>query len=120
MIDVRCNPIARCYGFHKTTTQRLCNDLGIEYLHFPSLGVPLTWRSNLSDGSSYEALLERYNRDILPENSADLDRVAALLADAPSALMCMEADNRCCHRSQLAVNLARRTRLPIRELRECP
>lgn len=119
LIDVRCNPVARRYGFHKTTANRLCTDVDIDYVHVPSLGIPSSWRSDLSDKESYEALFSRYDRDILPQNSLDVDRVAALVTEKPSALMCMEANHRCCHRSHLATEVARRVQLPIRELRQC-
>ena len=56
LVDVRCNPIARRYGFHRSTLMGLCADLGIEYVHVASLGVPSAWRVNLSDSESGESL----------------------------------------------------------------
>jgi len=118
LIDVRSNPIARRYGFHKSTICKLCNDVGIEYIHFASLGIPSAWRTELTDSASYERLFERYQKEILPRHSGAIDSVGQLLAELPSALMCMEADHLCCHRSRLAAEVAQRTSLPIRELRE--
>lgn len=118
LIDVRCNPIARRYGFHKSTMAKLCNDVGLSYEHFPVLGVPSGWRADLADASAYERLFERYKVEILPRHTSAIDRVSGLVAELPSALMCMEADHRSCHRSRLAVEVADRTSLQIRELRE--
>jgi len=118
LIDVRCNPIARRYGFHKATLCRLCNDVGIEYIHFASLGIPSAWRTDLSDRSSYQRLFERYEREILPKQRSAIDKVAGLVATMPSALMCMEADHDCCHRSRLGAEVSRGTSLPVIELRE--
>ena len=118
LIDVRCNPIARRYGFHKSTLNRLCGDVGIEYIHFAPLGVPSTWRANLSDHLSYERLFERYEREILPKQHLAVEKVACLVAQKPSALMCMEADHKSCHRSRLGAEVSRRTSLPVIELRE--
>src|SRR5260370_3020300 len=118
LIDVRCNPIARRYGFHKATLCRLCNDVGIEYAHFASLGVPSAWRTDLSDQSSYQQLFERYENEILPKQRAAVERVGDLVAGMPSALMCMEAAHDCCHRSRLGAEGSRRTSLPVVELRE--
>jgi uncharacterized protein (DUF488 family) len=118
LIDVRCNPIARRYGFHKATLLRLCNDVGIEYLHFASLGVPSAWRTELSDHSSYERLFVRYEKEVLPQNLPAFEKVIELVVDMPSALMCMEANHDCCHRSRLGAAISRRTSLPRRELRE--
>jgi uncharacterized protein (DUF488 family) len=118
LIDVRCNPIARRYGFHKETLRRLSADVDIEYVHLPSLGVPSAWRENLSDEGSYARLFERYEKEILPAQEVAVDKAAALISVMPSALMCMEADHCCCHRSRLGAEIARRTSLPVKELRE--
>lgn len=117
LIDVRRNPIARRYGFHKSTLKRLCEDLALEYVHVPSLGVPSAWRADLEDQSSYERLFERYEREILPREGAAIDRVAQLVAGTASALMCMEADHHRCHRSRLGIVVSRLTSLPLKELR---
>lgn len=117
LVDVRCNPIARRYGFHKSTLQRLCQGLDIQYVHFPSLGIPSAWRSSLTDQTSYEQLFVRYERDILPKQGHAVDDVAKLIEETPSALMCMEAEHECCHRSRLGAAVALKTSLPVKELR---
>lgn len=118
LIDVRCNPIARRYGFHKETLRRLCADVDIEYLHMAALGVPSTWRADLSDEASYARLFERYDNEILPAQAMAVDKAGALISEMPSALMCMEAKHHSCHRSRLGAEIARRTSLPVKELRE--
>lgn len=118
LIDIRCNPIARRYGFHKATLCRLCDDIGIEYIHFAALGVPSAWRTDLSDRSSYERLFERYDKEILPKQRSAVEKVASLVVNMPSALMCMEATHDCCHRSRLGAEVSRQTSLPVIELRE--
>lgn len=117
LIDVRCNPIARRYGFHKATLCRLCNDVGIDYVHFASLGIPSAWRADLCDQASYDRLFERYTNEILPKQYAAIDSVVRLMVERPSALMCMEADHHSCHRSRLGAEVSRRTSLPVKELR---
>jgi len=118
LVDVRCNPIARRYGFHKATLCRLCNDVGIEYVHFPSLGIPSAWRAFLSDQLSYDRLFERYTKEILPKQRTAIAEVAKLMVNQATALMCMEADHRSCHRSRLGFEISSQTSLPVRELRE--
>jgi len=118
LIDVRCNPIARRYGFHKSTLLRLCSGLGIDYVHFASLGVPSAWREELSDQSSYERVFSRYEKEILPRQHGAIAKVVNLTTRSASALLCMEADHNYCHRSRLGAEVARQTSLPIRELRE--
>lgn len=117
LIDVRCNPIARRYGFHKSTLKRLCEDVDIEYMHIPTLGIPSKWRTDLDDLASYQRLFVRYEQEILPMQQASVANVAKLQIEKPSALMCMEADHTCCHRSRLAALVSRQTELQVMELR---
>jgi len=117
LIDVRCNPIARRYGFHKSTLKRLCDDVGIEYLHVPTLGIPSAWRADLDDRESYERLFVRYEEEILPAQATSVAEVGRLVREKPSAFMCMEADHTSCHRSRLAAMVSSQTGLPIQELR---
>jgi uncharacterized protein (DUF488 family) len=117
LIDVRRNPIARRYGFHRVTLCRLCKDVGIDYAHFPSLGVPSAWRSDLSDDSSYERLFERYMNEIVPRQLTVIDEISRMVKEMPSALMCMEAQHDRCHRSRLSQVVSRQSSLPVTELR---
>jgi|CXWL01.1.fsa_nt_gi uncharacterized protein (DUF488 family) len=116
LVDVRNNPVSRRYGFHKSTLLRLCTYLGIEYRHFPELGVPAESRTCLDVPSDYQALFDRYRRDMLPRQAATVQKAAEILVTRPSVLVCMEADPECCHRSHLATALAKLTGLPIKHL----
>ena len=117
LIDVRCNPIARRFGFHKSTMERHCQDLAIQYTHVPELGIPSSKRTDLNDPKSYGRLFDYYERAILPVNQDSLRTVSSLISSGPSALMCMEADANCCHRTRLAAAVAKITNLPVKELR---
>jgi len=117
LIDVRANPVARRYGFHRQTLNRLCGNVGLAYIHAPALGVPSSWRQDLGDMASYERLFRRYDKEILPTNEDALATLRESIANTPSVLMCREADPRCCHRSRLALALGKATGLPILELR---
>lgn len=116
LIDVRSNPIARRYGFHKSTLALLCPRVGVEYVHVPELGVPSAWRADLSSQEAYSSLFARYENEILPEAEQAMIRLELMTREKGSALMCMEADPTCCHRTTLAAALAKRTGLPVREL----
>ena len=116
VIDVRSNPVARRYGFHKRTLARLSGNVQIEYVHFPELGIPSDLRHGLETADQYEALFSRYEADILPRENKAVTRVAALMKERPTVLMCMEADPARCHRSRLATAVARVTALPVRHL----
>ncbi|MCC6862996.1 MAG: DUF488 domain-containing protein [Bryobacterales bacterium] len=116
LIDVRCNPVARRFGFHKSTLQRVCTALGIEYVHIPNLGVPSDRRQDLGDEGSYSKLFDWYESELNKSKKAAVVHAVALMKSKPSALMCREADPACCHRTRLAKHVAALTGLPVVEL----
>ena len=118
LVDVRRNPVARRFGFHRSTLERHCQDVGLIYQHFPELGIPSSWRTELDCMAAYERLFEKYEGEVLPAQTHAIEAVSALVKEVPSALMCMEADCRCCHRTRLARIVAVETGLPVQELRE--
>jgi uncharacterized protein (DUF488 family) len=46
LTDVRRNPISRKWGFAKNTLAGLCDKVGIDYMHFPELGISSAQRMN--------------------------------------------------------------------------
>jgi uncharacterized protein (DUF488 family) len=122
LIDVRHNPIARRYGFHKSTLDRLCGKLGIEYRHTPELGIPSAERQSLVGGGAMERalLFETYDRTTLTTQTAAIAAVAALVKEKASVLVCMEARACDCHRSHLAKAVAALTGLSIKHLEFTP
>ncbi|MBP0026530.1 MAG: DUF488 domain-containing protein [Roseofilum sp. SID2] len=116
LIDVRYNPIARRYGFHKSTLQKLCHSLDIDYQHLPGLGIPGAARKNLNSSDRYQSLFEGY-RSNLCNCPDDIETVISLLTSQPSVLVCMEANPECCHRNILAQYIAGIINLPIEHLR---
>lgn len=116
LIDVRCNPVARRFGFHKSTMERHCRDVAIQYTHVPELGIPSNKRTDLDDQKSYNRLFDYYEEKILPAHEESVDMVSSLMREEPSVLMCMEADAKCCHRTRLAAAIAKDTDLPVKGL----
>ena len=116
IIDVRNNPVARRYGFHKSTLTRLADRVAIQYVHVPELGIPSVLRRNLCSREDYDALFDKYISETLAREANAIDRVAKLMADKASVLVCMEADPASCHRSRLAETVSQKTGLPIRDL----
>ncbi|MHC5055200.1 MAG: DUF488 domain-containing protein [Planctomycetota bacterium] len=116
IVDVRRNPVARRYGFHGSTLARLCGKLGLDYRHFPELGVPSDERRGLSTKADYEVLLGRYEVTTLQREADAVREVGRLAAEEPSVLVCSEADPSRCHRSRLAEAASRLTGLPVRHL----
>jgi uncharacterized protein (DUF488 family) len=113
LIDVRRNPIARRYGFHRSTLARLSERLDIGYTHVPELGIASAERRQLVTAEDYATLFRRYESTTLKTERLAIDEISALAADRPSVVVCMEADPACCHRARLAVSVGRATGLPV-------
>ncbi|MDP3298401.1 MAG: DUF488 family protein [Thermodesulfovibrionia bacterium] len=102
LIDVRRNPISRKWGFAKSTLSGLCDKVGIDYLHFPELGISLAQRMNITTKEDYDKLFYSYEKNYLPLHKHTVKNVLSLMEQTPSALVCMEADVQMCHRGRLA------------------
>jgi len=118
LIDTRCNPVSRRYGFHKTTLSKLCQKVGITYVHIPELGVPSAWRQDLTSEESFKTLFKRYDSEILDKQMSLLMELAKEIASQPSVLMCQERERIHCHRSRLANRLSQINGLPVVELND--
>ena len=116
LIDVRRNPIARRYGFHRSTLKRLCESLDIAYTHLPELGIESEMRQSLDTQEDYDKLFERYRQSTLVDEKLAVERVAELVKESPSVLVCMEAQPKCCHRSHLATAVSKRSKLKVDHL----
>jgi hypothetical protein len=116
LIDVRRNPVARKFGFQASTLRRLTGELGIEYQHEPTLGIASAARQSLATDADYRQLFAAYEGSVLQDETETINRVASVMNNTPSALMCMEADPDYCHRSRLSALLSRQTGLPERHI----
>lgn len=116
IVDVRNNPFSRKYGFAQKSMGTIAGRLGIAYLHFPELGILSELRSALADDEAYQALFRKYETEILPGRQPAINRVADLMRQQPSTLVCMERDVNHCHRGRLAVAVARANHLAISHL----
>lgn len=113
LIDVRRNPIARRYGFHRSTLARLCDRLGIKYSHVPELGIASEDRRQLDSAADYHALFGQYEATTLKIEERAIAKVVGWTRESPSVLVCMEANPDCCHRARLAEPVSRAAGLPI-------
>lgn len=117
LADVRRNPISRRFGFHKSTLERHCRMLDIEYLHLPELGIASEERSHLSAGREYSELFAKYERTTLVEQLPAVHRLAGWMGESATAAMCMEREPCECHRGRLANRIHDLSGLPIIHLR---
>ncbi len=114
--DVRANPVSRKYGFARSSLSGIAEKLGINYRHYPQLGIASVHRANLNGFASYQRLLDRYERTMLPRQTAGVAALAEVVQTEATTLLCVESDVRCCHRSRLANAVARVSGLSIRHL----
>jgi uncharacterized protein (DUF488 family) len=98
LCDVRKNPLSRKFGFSKNKLKHITQTIGIEYVHFPDLGIESDKRDSLETIEDYKRLFDDYAKT-LPSRSLLLEQVYALLrSNVRIALMCYEREPEMCHR----------------------
>lgn len=107
LVDVRNNPQSMKYGFSKSTLQKVCEGVGIKYLHKPEVGIVSDKRKELKTQADYDALFEEYKRTNLSTTKSVQEEILALLnTNERIAMTCFEADICQCHRKPLAESIA--------------
>lgn len=119
IIDVRRNPVARRFGFHKSTLKRLAEKVDIDYVHFPQLGIASEQRQELHTYSDRLELFNTYSATTLRTETEAIAEVAQLTKERASVLVCLEAEPEYCHRSFLAAPVAEKSGLPIVHIGTC-
>lgn len=103
LIDVRNNPLSMKYGFSKGLLKRYCESLGIQYMHFPEVGIKSEQRQELNTQSDYDKLFTVYIKNSLSKTvSAQTSILNLLKQHKRIALTCFEANICQCHRKHLA------------------
>ena len=116
LIDVRDRPQSRRAGFSKRQLQAAIEEAGMRYVHLKALGTPPEGRE-----ANHRREWERFWRIVddklaTPEADLALQQAAAIAAEAPSCLLCYEADWRICHRRRVAELLAERHAFDVQHL----
>jgi len=84
------------------------DNIGIQYIHLPGLGIVADKRKNLNSFADYSALFEEYKKVVLPDQSEAVNSIADLIeTNQRVALTCFEADHNYCHRSRVADEVIR-------------
>jgi uncharacterized protein (DUF488 family) len=105
VIDAREVPLSRKKGFSKTPLQAMLAGVGIDYAHLKALGTPKPLRDAYKRTHDFGPLAAAYDR-LLDERAEAMHTAYRLAVEAPSALLCYEADAAGCHRSILARRMA--------------
>jgi uncharacterized protein (DUF488 family) len=107
LVDVRRNPLSMKYGFSKSQLLRYCGNAGIEYVHYPEVGIESEQRQELNTQADYDKLFEGYKKNNLSQTVTTQNRILSLLKQKERiALTCFEANINQCHRKHLAETIA--------------
>lgn len=113
LVDVRKNPVSRKKGFSKNKLAAHLKEQGIEYYHFPDIGVPSAWRKLAKAKKlSREKMFRDYDRKILPKRN-DLLKEILKISKRRTALLCFERDALDCHRSFITKRMKKVTNQKI-------
>lgn len=103
LVDVRNNPLSMKYGFSKSQLKRYCESLGIQYMHFPDVGIQSEQRQELNSQNDYDKLFSLYRLNNLTKTTPTQTQILNLLKQHKRiALTCFEANICQCHRKHLA------------------
>lgn len=110
LVDVRLNAISRKRGFSKGGLAQALSESGIGYEHAPELGNPASNRAGFSGSAADLAAAQEAYRRLIESDaaSARLDAIAAAASAAVVAVLCVESDERRCHRHVLLQEIRRR------------
>lgn len=116
LIDVRDRPISRRPGFSKWQLAAGLEEAGIGYLGLRALGTPPEGRAAGRSGNweRFWSIVEQ--RLGSAEAELAFQEAAEAALDAPSCVLCYEADWRHCHRRRVAEILAARHGFSVEHL----
>ena len=117
LVDVRKNAYSWRKEFSKKALKSLCRKNGIDYYHFPRLGISTQLRKDIQNQPDFAKWSKYYRTEILPRYENVFQELVELVKQKPTALLCMEEDAQRCHRSWLAEELAERTGMKIEHLK---
>lgn len=107
LCDVRKNAFSMKYGFSKKQLKTACEGVGIEYIHFPEVGIESDKRLALNTQADYDKLFKIYKLNTLSNEVEKQNEILSLLRNKKRiALTCFEANIHQCHRKHLAESIS--------------
>jgi uncharacterized protein (DUF488 family) len=108
LVDVRQNPVSRKPGFSRNSLEKTLPQVGIAYLHYPSLGTPTRIRKLYFRTGNALAALKEYEEHLRRRRGC-LQSLLNRVAPRKFCLLCLESDYTVCHRSVIAQKLTEMT-----------
>lgn len=107
LVDVRKNPLSMKYGFSKSLLKRFCESIGVQYIHFPEVGIESDQRQELNNQQDYDKLFKAYKAENLTKTVDSQSAIFDILkSNKRIALTCFEANICQCHRKPLSEAIA--------------
>ena len=98
LVDVRELPVSRKSGFSKNSLMSMMESRGIQYIHVRNLGSPKHVREELKRTGDLRCFFDSYGRHLALVKE-DIESLARMASQEPTAIMCLERDASKCHRS---------------------
>jgi uncharacterized protein (DUF488 family) len=116
LVDVRAVARSRRPGFSKGALSAAAAEAGIRYVHLRGLGTPVEGReaNKARRYDDFEMIFRAHMKS--EEAKADLGRAAELAGQSRICLLCLEGDERHCHRLIVADMLAERLGVAVAHL----
>ncbi len=106
LVDIRQNPVSMYRPeLSKNNLARLVAENGMNYAHFPQLGVPRDIRAKAIESGTREVIWEWYDRYVISPFLGKNLHYFLNCVEHPVALMCTEIDPQECHRHRLSLAL---------------
>ena len=107
LLDIRFNAVSQYKpAFSRKNLEGALKSAGIDYVHFPELGVPSDIRGLATASGRRDDIWDWYDEHVLPQFSSNLHWFFNS-TNHPVALMCVEKEAEDCHRHVLAGALER-------------
>ena len=100
--DIRQRPLSRKKGFSKNGLCESLSENNIEYLGYPSLGVPKEMRDELKKSGNYKSFFKKYKESLTSKKQEINELYKKVESGKRIALLCFEHDANKCHRIVLA------------------
>jgi uncharacterized protein (DUF488 family) len=117
LVDIRAVAASRKPGFSKRQLAASLDEAGISYLHFQKLGTPRAGREAAHQGD-YATAWRIYDKHVKTRGAQEeLGELIALVKSGKRVcLLCYEHNPAECHRSRIAAQVKKRTRVSIKDL----
>jgi len=102
LADVRQRAMSRKPDFRAAALRKKCQEAGIEYQSWPSLGSTVELRDELAESGNFTQFASDFRELALQTLMTDIKRLAQSVSLSPTALLCYERAHEECHRSIIA------------------